>query len=182
MCLIIAIIKCMALLPRCRILKHWHDGKPDFDCRRMLRFDEEAHDRRGLRVHLVVRDGRAAALARGDDLEPRLRERGNGPGCAANRHRCRPVQDHEGRRAPPHGQRAVPGQERPRDQIHDTLHPRGTSSRHPRFVFTSTFIALALRSSWTNYCQRRQPLFVSTLCSLVGYPDSYVKLLIDRVD
>lgn len=119
----------------------------------MLRLDEEANDRWWLRVHLVVRDGRAAVVARGDDPESGLRERGDGPGRAVDRHRGRPMQDHEGRRASVDRQRAVPRQERQRDQVHHTVDPRGTSPRYSWFVFamniTIYFLTLFIRSSFS---------------------------------
>lgn len=74
----------------------------------MLRLDEEANDSGRLRVHLVVRHGRSASVARGYDPKSGLRERRDGPGRTPDRNRRGPVQDHEGRRAPAHRQRAVP--------------------------------------------------------------------------
>ena len=64
--------------------------------RRMLRFDEEEDHRRRLRVHVVVRHRRATTVARGYDIESRLRERGNCTRCTTDCHWCSTVQDHEG--------------------------------------------------------------------------------------
>lgn len=45
---------------------------------------------------LVAGDRRAASVAAGDDAESDVRGRRDLAGCAADRHRCCPVQDHEG--------------------------------------------------------------------------------------
>lgn len=68
----------------------------------------------------------------GDDSEPRLRERGDCPGCASHRDRGRAGQDHEERRSPPDGLRAVPGKEGARNQKHRPPNARGTSQSHSR--------------------------------------------------
>lgn len=69
----------------------------------MLRLDETRDNRRRLGVGVVVRDGCPAPLSGGDDVEPDVRERRDGPGRSSDGDRRRPVQDHEGGRAVAHG-------------------------------------------------------------------------------
>lgn len=61
----------------------------------MLWVDEARHRGRRMGVGVVVRYGRPASLAGGDDAEPHVRERGDGPGRPVDGHGNGPMQDHE---------------------------------------------------------------------------------------
>lgn len=92
----------------------------------MLRFDETRDDSRGMGVGLVVRHGRPAAVAGGDDAEPHVRQRRDGPGRAPDGHGGGAVQDHEGGRTALYRFRAVPGEVGEGDQVDGLADARGT--------------------------------------------------------
>ena len=85
-------------------------------------------------VTLVVPVIAGRSLFLGDDPQPRVRERGDGPGRSADRDRRGPGQDHEERRPAANCVGAVPRQEGARDQEHRPADARGPPQGHPRYV------------------------------------------------
>ena len=101
---------------------------------------------------VVVCHGRSEVVARGDDLEPHVRERWDRAWCASDGDRRGPVQDHEGRRAPADGFRTVPGEERQGSEVHRAANVGGTPEGHSRLVPVAGRWGLRFSWRWVLAC------------------------------